>query len=425
MIRPARLSFALVLVLLLPSLAAAQRDTRETREATKFIGIAMTRQAPADKAAQYREAMTHLRAAMEKDADNPKVWLLAGTALAALGEVQEADQAFNRAVELHPAYAEEIEAERESAWVVQFNLGIQHMDAQEYPQAIQAMENAQLIYPHRPEALLNLGALHANAGDPRKAEQALRTAIEVTNGPSFNRLDDEQKAEWVRFRALATSNISQILSHQGIEAFQAEQFDSSAAMFQRATELNPHARDYWFNHAQALWAMATPLEAAYEAAPDAQKGALRTQLVDLYARIQESTTKARDFDPNNEALYLIGARTSRMSGEIATDAARREAATQAAMRLLETHNTLTVMLEEIGVVPDDQGNARIIGKVKNVKLADGAPVTINFTLLGIDGAPVGTQTVTVNVSAPDTMKDFEAQTAVTGSVAGWRYTIGS
>jgi tetratricopeptide (TPR) repeat protein len=423
MIRSGRLSLALVLLMVLPSIAAAQRETRETREATKFIGIAMTRQTAADKAEQYRQAMTHLRPAMERDASNAKVWLLAGTALAGLGEIEEANQAFTRAVELHPDYAEEVEGERESAWVAQFNIGIEHMDAQRYPEAIAAMEKAQLIYPSRPEALLNLGALHANAGDPARAEQALRAAIETTSGPVFERLDDEQKAEWIRFRDLARSNIGQILSQQGIEAFQAEHFDSAAAAFQRAAEINPHARDHWFNHAQALWAQATPLEGRLEAAPDAEKAQIRTQLAALYQNIQQSTEKAREFDPNNEALYLIAARTHRMVGEISPEGPQRTAAQQAAMRLLETHSTLNVMLDDIGVMPDEEGNATIVGKVKNVKLADGAPITIRFTLLGSDGNPVGEQTVTVNVAAPDTLKEFEAQTNVTGSVAGWRYTI--
>jgi tetratricopeptide (TPR) repeat protein len=425
MIRPGRITLAVLFVLLLPSLAAAQRDTRETREATKFIGLAMTRSAPEEQEAQYRQAMTHLREAMQKDADNAKVWLLAGTTLAALGEVEEADQAFRRAVELHPAYAEDVEGERESAWVHLFNQGIEHMDAQRYPDAIRAMEGAQLIYPSRPEALLNLGALYSNAGETQKAVEALRQAIEITGGPMVERLDEEQKAEWARFRVLATSNIAQIMSQRGIDDFQAERFDSAASAFAQATEVNPHARDYYFNHAQALWALATPLEEQYEAAPDAQKAELRAQLSALYEKIQQNTAKAREYDPNNEALYLISARTHRMEGEIAADEAARTAAQQRAMRLLEAHNELGVTLDNVGVQTGDEGSATIIGQLKNVKLAENAPVTITFTLLGLDGNAVGTQAITVNAPAPDATTEFEQPTTVTGTVAGWRYTIGS
>ncbi|MGH7464950.1 MAG: tetratricopeptide repeat protein, partial [Longimicrobiales bacterium] len=241
-----RINLLLLVLLLVPAVASGQKDTRQTREASKFIGLAMTRQEPAERADMYRQAMEHLRQGMTEDAENAKVWLLAGTALAALGEVQEADQAFKRAEQLNPEYAEEIAAERESAWVQAFNEGIQLMDQQQYAEAIRVMESAQTIYALRPEALMNLGALYANAGEPQKAEQALLQAIEATKGPVFAELEPEQQAEWVRFRTLATANIAQIQAQQGIESFQAEQFDSAAVRFLRAAEANSQARDYWF-----------------------------------------------------------------------------------------------------------------------------------------------------------------------------------
>lgn len=426
MIRPGRISLALLFLSAVPSLAFAQRDTRETREATKFIGIAMTRQTPEEQAAQYRQAMEHLRKAMQEDAQNAKVWLLAGTALAALGEVEEADQAFDRAVELHPEYAEEIEGERENAWVTQFNTGIELMDAQRYPEAIQAMERAQLIYDKRPEALLNLGALYANQGDNAKAEQAFRDAMEITTGGELMaQLNEEQQAEWARFRLLATSNVAQILAQRGIDHFQAERFDSAATAFEAALEVNPNARDYWFNLAQSLWAQATPLEERFEAegTADAEKAEIRAQLTPLYARIQTTVEKAREFDPNNEGLFLISARTHRMSGEIAPEGPERTAAQQAAMRVLEAHNALSVMLDNVAVQTADDGTAMISGTMKNAKLAENAPVTIRFTLLGLDGSTVGEQEVVVNAPAPDAETQFEAEATVTGTVAGWRYSV--
>src|SRR5690606_26937333 len=169
MIRVGRTSLLVGTLLLLPTAASAQKDTRQTREAEKFIGLAMTRQDEAERTGMYQQAMTHLRQGMTEDAQNAKVWLLAGTALAALGELVEADKAFDRAVELHPDYAEDVKSERETAWVMAFNNGIQLMDAQDFDGALKAMEGAQIIYDERPEALMNLGALYANAGEPGKA----------------------------------------------------------------------------------------------------------------------------------------------------------------------------------------------------------------------------------------------------------------
>lgn len=418
-----RINLVLLLLLLLPGLAFAQRDTRETREASKFIGLAMTRQEPAERADMYRQAMEHLRQGMESDAENAKVWLLAGTALAALGEMEEADQAFDRAEQLNPEYAAEIRDERETAWVGAFNRGIQLMDEQRFPEAIEAMEGAQAIYTERPEALMNLGALYANAGEALKAEQALLQAIDATNGPLFDQLDEEQQAQWVRYRTMAEGNIAQIQAQQGVEAFEAEQFDSAAARFRRASETNPQARDYWFNYGQALWAMTSALEEELEAATQAADSTrIIEQLGDLYTEVQTVAQRTREFDPNNEVLFLMEARTHRMGGEWGDEAARN-AGQQAALRLLEAHGALTVHLDQVAAISDDDGNVEIRGMLKNVSLEEGSTVTLRFSLLDPEGATIGTHDVTVTAPAADQTVPFESTTTVEGEMAGWKYEV--
>jgi tetratricopeptide (TPR) repeat protein len=415
---------ALLVLLLMPSVVSAQKDTKQTREASKYIGLAMTKQTPEERAELYRQAMQHLREGMAEDAENAQVWKLAGTALAALGEAQEANQAFERAVQLHPDYAEEIEAERETAWIEWFNNGIQLMDQQKYPEAIAALEAAQLIYEHRPEGLMNLGALYSNAGDQVKAEKALRDAIAATHGPLYEKLNADQQAEWVRFRKMAAANIAQIQAQQGIEAFQAEQFDSAAVRFRRAAETNPQGRDYWFNFGQALWALSTPLE---EALADttanvtaADSARIRAQLTELYSQIQTAAQKSREFDPNNEVLYLMEARTHRMAGSFEGGAS---AGQQEALRLLEAHGALPVTLDEISVQPNAENGVTIRGMLKNMKATEGSTVTVRFTMLDLEGTVVGEQAITVTAPAPEQSVAFEGAAPTTGEVAGWKYVV--
>ena len=418
-----RINLVLLLLLLMPGIAFAQRDTKETREANKYIGLAMTRQEPAQQAEMFRQAMEHLRPAMTSDAQNAQVWLLAGMALAGLGELDEADQAFTRAQELHPDYADQIMGERESAWVAAFNEGIQLMDQQDYPGAIAKLEAAERIYSMRPEGLMNLGALYSNAGEHEKAEQALLQAIEASQGPLFEQLEPEQQAEWVRFRAMAKAQIGQIQAQQGIESFEAEQFDSAAARFLRAAETNPYARDYWFNYGQAVWAMTTPLEESLEKATAADSARIGAQLTELYEKIEAAAQKSREFDPNNEVLYLMEARAQRMAGDISGDAAKKEAGQQAALRLLEAHAALPVLVEEVSALPDGDGNIRIRGVVKNVKAPEGSNVMLRFTLLDSGGAAIGQQDITVAVPAADQSVPFEATTTAEGEVTGWKYVV--
>src|SRR5690606_30257751 len=62
--RPGMITLFFLAVLLLPSAGFAQKDTRETREASKFIGLAMTKQSPEEQAQMYEQAMEHLRKGM-------------------------------------------------------------------------------------------------------------------------------------------------------------------------------------------------------------------------------------------------------------------------------------------------------------------------------------------------------------------------
>ena len=421
MIRSGRVGLVLVVLLLLPAAVSAQRETKQTREASKYIGLAMTRSDDAERMEMYRQALQHLREGMTEDPQNARVWLIAGSTFAALGQMAEADSALDRALALHPDYAEEIEGERENAWINAFNEGIQLMDQQRYDEAIAKMEAAQTIYSLRPEALMNLGALYSNAGQYDKAVEALRGAIEATHGPLFERLDEAQKADWVRFRSIANSNIAQILGQQGVAHFQAETFDAAATAFLQAAEINPHARDYWFNYGQSLWAQSSALEEQLKTASAQDSGRIVPQLRELYAKIQEASAKTREFDPNNEVVYLMAANTHRMMGEL--DPSAREASQQAALRMLEAHAAMNVALDQIAVLPEAEGTVRISGMLKNLKATEGSTVTIRFTLVDIEGNQVGEGAVTATAPAAEQTVPFESTASVTGEVAGWKYTI--
>jgi tetratricopeptide (TPR) repeat protein len=420
MFRLGRFTFALTLLLLLPTLASAQRDSRYTREATRFIGIAMTRTDPAQQADLYRQALTHLEEGMERDGQNARVWLLAGSVYAALGQMREADQAFVRAVEMHPAYAEEVSAEREQAWIVAFNEGLELMDAQRYDEAIAKMEGAQLIYQQRPEALMNLGALYANAGQPDKAAQAFEQAAAATRGPLYAQLDEETQQMWVRYREMAAVNVAQIVAAQGVDSFNGDDLAQAEVHFRRATELNPHARDYWFNYLQAVWGQVNRYEDALEA--NAEAAEPRQRLPGLYNRALELVEKTRTFDPASELLYRIEAQSQRMMGELQRTEPAREEATRAAYAVLERMDVLPVAVDGVAAYSDGDGIV-IEGEIRNRKAAPGSPIQLQFTLLNIEGREIGTTTISVNAPAAEETAEFSGRAQVDGELAGWRYVL--
>lgn len=419
MIRSGRVILAFAVLLLLPAAADAQRDTRQTREASKFLGLAMTRQDEAQRQEMYEQAMTHLRQGMEEDANNAKVWLLAGQVLAAMGELAEADAAFLRAVEMHPEYAEEITADREQAWVEQFNEGVTLMDEQRYDEAIVALEKAQIIYKQRPEALMNLGALYAGRNDHEKARAAFTAAAEATEGPMFEQLDEEGQSSWRRYRDMALLNVAQIAAQEGVEAFEAQRFTDAAELFRKAAEVNPHARDYHFNHVQSLWALTSDLEEVVEANGDGAARA-KQELLRMYPVIEQLAKETRSVDPHNELLYLIEARSRRMRGDLMGTDAERTAGQQAALKLLEEHEALPWTMEEVVVLTDAEG-ATLRGTIKNRKLTAGTPVRVAFELVGINGEVLGTEVITVTAPEAEETAAFEGRVALDGELAGWRY----
>jgi len=420
----ARHSFVLVLLLtLVPAAVSAQRDTRYTREASKYIGMAMTKQTDAERATQYQEALKHLREGMEKDAQNAKVWLLSGSVLASLGEMQEADAAFRKALELHPDYAEDVRNERHQAWANAFNAGIAAMDAQQLDEAVRLMEGAQLLFQERPEALMNLGVLYANRNEPEKAEKAFKDAAAAVSSPLYATLTPEEQEQWNRFRDMAKISIGQMHVGAGVTAFQAEKFDDAFAAFATALQANPHARDAMFNQAQALWAQASAEEKKLETAPAEQHAAIKARVLELYGKAEPIVLRTLEIDPTNDALHAILINANRLRREFAATDAEREQYQQAALTRLQARDALPFYLDEIAITPDAEGGATLAGKLYNVKLEPGATVKVRFTLLGLDGSTVAEQEVTATAGAVDALNPFEVKLTPTGEVAGWKYVV--
>ena len=182
---PARIC-ALVITVLLPSVAFAQKEpphTKETKDAEKFIGLALTRQDPAQKKQYLEQALPALRQAMQKNPENGRVWALAVSVLAGLGQFPAADSAWDKAVELHVGYTDQIDNERHVAWESAFNEAVELINQQKTDEGITALERAELMYPHRPEAKFYLGVFYSQKDELDKAEQEyLKVADEARFG---------------------------------------------------------------------------------------------------------------------------------------------------------------------------------------------------------------------------------------------------
>jgi tetratricopeptide (TPR) repeat protein len=446
---------ALALGALLPGEAAAQKfkDNKWTKDADKFIGLAMTRPDRESRQEMYRQALAALQEGFAKEPDNAKLWFVAGQANAGAGDYLAADTCFAKAVAMYPAAAADAEMEREAAWLEAFQAGVELMDANEPDRALTTLEAAQKMYDKRPEALLNIGSLYANKGELEKAEQAFERAIGATKGEMFAKLDSAGQQQWKSFAEMSRLNIAQMRGQRGVDAFTTNNYDLAAELFGKAIEMNPYSRDYYFNEMQATYAKATELEKKHEAAP--ADAAVKAELQGLYAKLLTQIPKVREFDPTSENLELIRARAVKREGELKGDTA---AARQAALKILEDLELMPVELRELSIAPGaDQTTVTVTGKVVNRTLPAGSSVGVEITLVGASGATVGLVSFSVatgesakDVAAacmndaarkaqfPDELsrntfcqeqsqdgaqKAFEQSGPLSGQIAGWKYTV--
>lgn len=413
-------------LLLLPAVAVAQKpkDTKQTKEAAKYVGLAMTRTDDASKQEMYQKGLEALKDALQKDADNPKVWYVAGQIQVGLHHYAAADSAFTKAEQLYPDYAQELESEREAGWIDAFTEGVDLMDRQQNDSALAVFQAGQKLYPKRPEALLNIGSIYYSKNEMDKAEDAFRQVIAIVNQPKPAGLSEQDAKKWQGYAEMAQSNIAQMKGAEGVHAFSADDFVKAAQDFRDAIKINPYSRDFQFNLAQSLYARARDLEAKKDSVSPEEKSSINQELGQIYPELRTVVQQVREFDPNNEDMLLILAQTERRAGELPGDSASRVAGQRAALKVLQEHDALPVGISNLQIVPADS-TATVNGVVTNRKLTAGAPVTVKIMLLGRDGAVVGQGEVTANVAEPEKPADFSLDIKTTGSVAGWKYEVSS
>ncbi len=401
-------------------LAQKNSDSKYTKDASKYLAMAMVRSDKASRTQMYQQALAALQEGFTKDADNAKLWFTAGQAYVGLGDYIAADSCFSKAEKMVPSLKEEIDGERESGWMAAFQDGVDLMDQQQYEKALSTLEAAQKLYDKRPEALLNIGSIQANLGHPDEAEKAFQEAIKAAQGELVAKLDSGSQVTWKRYVEMATINIAQIRGTKGVDEFQANNYDGAAEAFKKAIEVNPYSRDYLFNYVQARYAKATKYEDEVEQDPS-KAAQYKQPLIDLYSELKTEIPKVREYDPTNESLMLVLQRATRREGELKGDTAT---ARNAALVILTTLDSIPVEVTDLAISAEDT-IASVTGKVKNKKLAPNTPVTVKISLLGYQGSNIGEMTVTVNVGDKDSSTPFEQKGAISGQVAGWKYRITS
>jgi pentatricopeptide repeat protein len=471
-------SVLLVTALLVPALAQAQKkpsNNMHTRSADVYLGQAQQAQVNADKKELLQKALAAALEGAESDPGNPKPWFQAGIAYVRLGDLAGADSAFDKAEQMYPEYAEEIDPERLNAWITSYNAGVQALQGGDAAKAISSFETANAIYAKRPEAMVLLGSLYMQEGDAAKAEKTFVNALSVLRSPARQGLKPEEAAAWAEdeltvalrlstlyadqdrndeaikvYRDLLTSqpdnpmaraNLAVVLARAGktdeavamyremlkkqdvpeatlfnvgVGLFRAEQYADAAAAFRRAAELNPYSQETLYNLAQTLLAHSGALEK--------QQPAPTAELKKLYEEMRTVSQKLHDIDPANRNVIMMVAQSQRSLSELAGQTPEGEQLRKGVLATLEKADALAFEVSDISVAPGET-EVQITGKVTNLKGTAGTPVRLKFIILNRQGAELTTEEISVSLPATEESERFNARVKVPEGAAAWKYTV--
>jgi len=432
------------------------RDSRQPRMTTvtlrsqSQIQQAQGTESDSVRALLYRQALININEGLGDDDENPMAYLHLGIVQAGLKNYFAADSAFDRAEVLYPAYfAEDLGtgAYRLNAWIDAYNDALAHLDAQNLEGALEFFEIANMLYPNRAEAYLNIGVTAGNLGMVAESLEGWQGALAVIESPDGNPGDDATRQSWdTEFWIMAQSNIGRLLSADGraeeaVPVFQAilarypenadarsslamvlaqsGQGDDALLIFDEILAREDAAPLDYYNAAVSLYGAdeldraVVGFEKTLARSPmyrDALQ-ALAQTLNDMqdYEALIPRSERLIELDPFNDYIYLMHATGLAILG--------REEEYLAASNVMQA---LPFVVDQLQLRPLASG-ARVAGVAVNKALDPGTTITLQFTFYDNSGNPVGTGDVEVTLSDPDVSHQFDILFEAGMQILGYSY----
>jgi tetratricopeptide (TPR) repeat protein len=179
-----------------------------------------------------------LKVGVSKDNAKPSIWIERGNQLLQLGRYVEAEQAFERAIQLNPTFVH-------LAW---HGKGKALERQSKYQEAVRAFKASLLKQPSYTPALSELGLMYKELEDYEKALAAINKAIQFTpkNANLYSnkfavliKLKRYQEALLTINEAIALSPRSLFYSNRGVVYYTLKDFPKAIADFDKAIAINP------------------------------------------------------------------------------------------------------------------------------------------------------------------------------------------
>lgn len=422
------------------------RDNGHTRSAELFLTQAQTLGDPA----RYNDAMDAANNSIFEEPTNPRGYFQAARAQIGLEDFVAADTLFDRALELYPAYAEEVRIERENAWIAMFNRSIEPMNSGNQDDGIRFLELAETIFPRqRPEALINMGVGYSAVDRNEDAIEAFGVALELIRNPRLETADSATVAGWVEQEASVAFNRAQLLG-------QSERYDEAAAEYETYLASNP-------GDVSALSALAAVMSSAGQ--PDSAQAIYDHLLnqegleprdyfnigvglygAEVFDRAAEAFRIVAEVGPENrdavynyaqslfeaeqwEALLDVGRELVELDGynsnsyAILAQALINTGDEQEAVRILQAREDLAFNLENSQLQPRSAGGGSVTAELINNSLEAGTTVTVRVHFISDDGVVVGAADVRVDAPDPEVAQSFRADLTSEENILGFYFEV--
>jgi len=437
-------------VLALPE-GTPPRDNSHTNTAFIALSQARTTTNQGQRQTRYQGALTAALAGVEADPTNPQSYLQAGEAHLALGNLDGATQMFDRAIQLHPRYAFEVEYFREAAWIEAFNVGVEALTSNRRPDALAAFQRANNIYDGRPEAFAEAAAILLD--DATRVQEVVDLYTHASDAifARRDRGDEEAEAvfeEWREYLEVALYNRAHLLFTANRHAEAAEvyvlilehfpedftvvpaalvSFDESGKLEEYIPVMESilsrdggNADTYMslgagFYGAERMDLASDSFKKLHEMYPQ-DRNALSNYALTLYLanKIEDlivAGEKLLIMEPFDQAPYRFLVNAFASSG--------READANALLNRMEA---LPYDFAQVNYQPTETGGV-FLGQVTNNSAAPNATVNVRLHIVSRDGTTTATDPIAIALGARGAAVAFEHPVRTSADFIGYRYEV--
>ena len=344
--------------------------------------------------AAFLAAQQQARRAIAAQPDNAYGHYLAGQAALGVGDYAEAETSFDAAVRLCPALAEyDVNEYRATGAAQAFERAGSLLQAQDTAGAVAAYEASLRMYPENYPADFYLGLISFQRQNTAEAVTRWRRVMQA-----IDRMDPSDDAEVMAERGSARVNALNALVFAARQYLERDQTREAAELLAEIRREAPNNAEAAYYHALAL----------------------NTQ--QRWSELLPVARQATELAPLSYGAWILYYNAFAGQSQAATTAGNTTQANELARQAREVSQrseALPVQVEGVTVDVTPEGT-----QLRGVAVGTGAtaPVTVEFTLHGVDG-PLGTGRVTITPPAREQQDRFELTIDNTNPVTGVTYRV--